>query len=257
MHLVCIRANIMNAMNDNNAQSQRCEQTRQHIYETALNSFRTRGYARTTMQEIAVAAGLELSLCQSYFPSKEAVALALYGEHVQALTAAMDLLPAGQLAERYHQTLRLAVLRLSNDREAMKALFGAAMIGGADLPIMDGTSAERLSAAYHRLVLGSDDALREETARDLGSVLFSFHMLLLVFWLYDRTPVQASTGKLLDFVCGVFESARPLFFLSAVPRGIARLAAIVGPRLREISVGTAAQDDARDGQQEDFDIHRD
>ena len=54
LHLVCIRANIMNAMNDNNAQSQRCEQTRQHIYETALNSFRTRGYARTTMQEIAL-----------------------------------------------------------------------------------------------------------------------------------------------------------------------------------------------------------
>ena len=50
------------------------------------------------------------------------------------LIAAMDLLPAGQLAERYHQTLRLAVLRLSNDREVMKALFGAAMIDGADLP---------------------------------------------------------------------------------------------------------------------------
>ena len=52
------------------------EQTRTAIFETALELFRDRGFDRTTMQDIAVAAGVAKSAAYYYFPSKEA---ALFG----------------------------------------------------------------------------------------------------------------------------------------------------------------------------------
>ena len=99
--------------------------------------------------------------------------------------------------------------------------------------------------------------LQEPKARELGIALYTFHMLVVVFWLYDRSPGQASTGKLVRLVHELFKLIRPMFFLPMIPQGIARLAEIVLPDLGDSSVGAAAQDDPRDGQHQDFDIHRD
>ena len=88
-----------------------------------------------------------------------------------------------------------------------------------------------LSRTYHRLVLRSDDALRDPKALELGIALYTFHMLLVLFWLYDRSPEQASTRKLVNLARELFKLLRPLFFLPLVPQGIAKLAAIVLPEL--------------------------
>ena len=194
-------------------------------------------------------------------PSPESVemglAWAVYSEHQASLEKMMKALPPGQLADRYHQTLTKALERMRPDRSALQGLFGRAMTDGSDFDLMGGPQARQLSQAYHRLVLYSDDVLQEPKARELGIALYTFHMLVVVFWLYDRSPGQASTGKLVRLVHELFKLIRPMFFLPMIPQGIARLAEIVLPDLGDSSVGAAAQDDPRDGQHQDFDIHRD
>src|ERR1700744_3436348 len=59
------------------------EQTRQHLFLTALDLFREQGFDPTTMQQIADRAGAAKSAAYYYFPSKEALIQAYY-DSVQA-----------------------------------------------------------------------------------------------------------------------------------------------------------------------------
>ncbi len=235
----------------------RSDQTRQHIYQRATECFGERGYDAVSMREIAAKADVSVGLIYHHFAGKEDIARCWYIEQVEALAAAMVGLPAGQLADRYRQALELNLRRLRPMRGAMSALFAGAMRSDAAASLMDSPPGHRLSSAYRQLVLDSDDALRESAATDLGIVLYMFHMLLIVFWLYDRSPGQATTEKLLAFWHEMFKLLRPLFFLPMVPQGMAKLARIVMPdgQHRTNSVSAAAEDDAGDGQHENLDIH--
>src|SRR5260370_17304181 len=59
------------------------EQTRQHIFQCALELFREKGFDGTTMQDVANRADVVKSATYYYFPSKEAIIQAFY-EAVQA-----------------------------------------------------------------------------------------------------------------------------------------------------------------------------
>ncbi len=183
--------------------------------------------------------------------------LALYDEFLDSHEAAIDELPYGQIADRYHRSLTSALALMAGERKAMAALFAAALAEDAPFDLLRGERAARLTRAYHRLVTKSDDALGEPKALELGIALYTFHMLIVLFWLYDRSPEQESTRKLLNLTRDLFKLLRPMFFLPMVPQGIARLAEIVLPELKRESERAAAQEDPRDSEHQDFDIHRD
>ena len=182
---------------------------------------------------------------------------ALYDEILDSLASNIDELPSGQIADRYHQSLTSALALMADERQAMAALFAAALAEDAPFDLLRGKRAERLTRAYHRLVQRSDDALRKPKALELGIALYTFHMLIVLFWLYDRSPEQESTRKLLNLTRDLFKLLRPMFFLPMIPQGIARLAEIVLPELKRESERAAAQEDPRDGEHQDFDIHGD
>lgn len=244
-------------MNSSSAPSSKDDQTRQHVYHRAAECFRKRGYDAVSMREIAAAADVSVALIDRHFASKEEIALCWYGDEVEALAGEMAGLPPGQLADRYHQALEMTFRRLRPMRGAIAALFAGAMRSDADFSLMDSPQGQRLSQSYRHLVLDSDDALREPKATELGIALYCVHMLLILFWLYDRSPEQESTDKLLAFAREMFKLLRPLFFLPMVPQGIAKLARIVMPDREQMadSISAAAQDDAGDGQHKDLDVH--
>jgi len=183
--------------------------------------------------------------------------LALYDEILDSLASKLDELPSGQIAARYHLSLTSALALMAGERKAMAALFAAALAEDAPFDLLRGERAARLTRAYHRLVQRSDDALGEPKALELGIALHTFHMLIVLLWLYDRSPEQASTGKLLNLTRDLFKLLRPMFFLPMVPQGIAKLAEIVSPELKRESERATAQEDPRDSEHQDFDIHRD
>lgn len=233
------------------------ESIRGEIAGQAARLFRAHGYAATNLEDIALAAGVSLEECRRHFPNRVAISWAIYAGHVDKQVAFAEAQPAGQLAERYHKVLQHAIDRLSVDRGALTMLFAAAMAEDADLDVMSGALAQRLASAYHLLVLESDDALRDNKALELGIALYTMHMLVVLFWLYDRSPGQASTQKLLRFVHELFRLLRPMFFMPMIPQGIAKLAEIVMPQMVGRSISAAAQENTGDGQQQDLDVHGD
>src|SRR2546423_826806 len=56
----------------------KAEETRARILSAALDLFRRQGFDRTTMREIASAAGVALGAAYYYFASKEALVMAFY-----------------------------------------------------------------------------------------------------------------------------------------------------------------------------------
>ncbi len=183
--------------------------------------------------------------------------LARYDQFLLAFEAAIDDLPSGPIADRYHQSLRQALALMAGERAALAALYAAALAEDAHFDLLRGQQAERLSRAYHRLVLASDDSIREPKALELGIALYSFHQLIVLFWLYDRSPEQEAAQRLLKLTRELFKLLRPMFFLPMVPQGIAKLADIVLPGLKQKSERAAAQEDPRDGEHQDLDIHCD
>src|SRR5262245_59477337 len=53
---------------------------RDRLYGTAIRMISERGYEATTLREIAKEAGVSVGLLYRYFPSKQAVIIALYDE---------------------------------------------------------------------------------------------------------------------------------------------------------------------------------
>lgn len=181
--------------------------------------------------------------------------LARYDQFLLAFEATIDDLPSGPIADRYHQSLRQALALMAGERAALAALYAAALAEDAHFDLLRGQQAERLSRAYQRLALASDDA--QPKALELGIALYSFHQLIVLFWLYDRSPQQEATQRLLKLTRELFTLLRPMFFLPMVPQGIAKLADIVLPELKRKSERAAAQENPRDGEHQNLDIHRD
>ncbi len=182
-------------------------------------------------------------------------ALSAYEAHLTRLEAAIDALPAGSMADRFALAMQDTLAWLERETGAIQALFSAAMRSDSTLDLMAGSQARQLARAWGGLVLGSDDALPAEQARQLGIALAALHNLLILFWLYDRSPNRAASRKLTRLVSELLKTLRPLYFLPMVRDGVARLADIMLPPAG--SIGAAAQEDPRDRQHEDFDVHGD
>lgn len=209
-------------------------QTRQLIYDSAIDLFQTQGYDETTMRDIATAADVSIGLTYRYFARKEDIVMHLYRNHLNELIDRMDTIPTGQLADRFHIVLTDTLTTLGEYRFALMALFGAAMHPNSGLSLMgtdDNPNGRKLTEGYHQLVLSSADALKEPKAAQLGVALYTFHMMILLFWLYDRSDDQQATHRLVHFVHELFKILRPMFILPMVPQAIAKLSHIVMPSL--------------------------
>ena len=171
--------------------------------------------------------------------------LAGYDQTLEALVATIDDLPAGTLADSYHQALQKALALLAPKRAETARLFAAALPDDSRFELLRGWRAERLALAYQRMALRADDGLREAQARDMGIALYAIHVAIVLFWLYDRSPGQAATKALLQLAREHLKLLRALFILPVAPKGIAKLAAIILPTLAQGSQSAAAQDDAR------------
>lgn len=220
------------------------ERTREHLLDTALRLFSTKGYEATTMREIAATADCSLGLAYRYFASKEEFVLALYARLEWEFAAQVDMLPPAPLAQRFGQTMRAKLAQLAPYREALGALAGTVLNPRSNVAVLGDTTAEvrgRVSAMFLQVVRGATDAPRERLARDLALALYGVHLALLLFWLYDRSPGQRATEELLQLACDALGVVRRLLRLPPLARALGRLARIMEPMF----AGGAGHSDGR------------
>jgi len=197
----------------------RAEDTRRRIYEAAMELFREKGFEQTTMRDIAARAGVALGGAYYYYSSKEAIVLAFYHEMQESSHEAILAAMAGhkKLKERLRCVIEQRFAALAPNRKFCDALFRHAPDSNDPLsPFSDETRAIRERSIEHlRIALeGGDVKVPADLKQQLPYILWLYHMGLILYWLYDRSPNQQRTEKLMEKSLGLLVN---LLRLSALP----------------------------------------
>jgi AcrR family transcriptional regulator len=177
------------------------EETRRHILDTALTLFRERGFDDTTIRDIASRAELSLGAAYYYFHSKEAIVGAYY-DYVQdehAARARDAFARGGTLKSRLRAALHTKIDIMQDDRRLVRALFRYG--GEPDHPLSwfgPKTRTQRLcSIEVFAEALGGE-TLPDDVREAAPVLLWTLHMGVLLYFLYDDSPGQRRTRKLID-----------------------------------------------------------
>lgn len=187
--------------------------TRERVLETALAQFRRRGFARTTMRDIADAAGLSLGAAYHYFRSKDALVLAYYewnqAEHERLAQAACP--PGADLRTRLSSLFRTKLDLLRRDRRLLAALFGN--LGDVSHPLSvfsKNTAAIRERSISLFVAVLDEPSVPDDLRGLLGRALWLAHLGVLLFFIHDGSPKQARTRELVDALVDLVASGIPL-----------------------------------------------
>jgi AcrR family transcriptional regulator len=181
----------------------RAEDTRRRIYEAAMELFREKGFDDTTMRDIAAKAGVALGGAYYYFSAKDAIVLAFYREMQEASGERIVAALAGKkkLKDRLESVIEQRLALLEPNRKFCAALFRHAPDRADPLsPFSEETRPIREGAIEHLRVAidGSDAKVPPDLKARLPYLLWLYQMALIMFWLYDRSPHQERTRRLID-----------------------------------------------------------
>jgi AcrR family transcriptional regulator len=180
----------------------KADATRARILETALATFRERGFESATMREIAASAGVAVGAAYYYFDSKDAIVMAFYQRAQVEMAPSLDAMLAE--AKTLEARLRGLITHKFKYFQANRALLGAlsAHIDPAHplSPFSRETIAirEQDTAFFARAVEDSKVKLPPNILSYLPRLLWLYQMGLLLFWVYDHSPRQARTQLLFD-----------------------------------------------------------
>jgi AcrR family transcriptional regulator len=175
------------------------EQTRQHIFRTALELFREQGFDATTMQEIALRSGVAKGAAYYYFPGKEAIIQAYY----ETIQAEQERICSQAFSGNASLKTRLSIAMHSKfdlaqeDRKLLGVVFRYTGEPGHPLSCLgEGTAEMRRRATQ----VFRDAIAKEKMPRDLQLLLpvalWALQMGLLVMFLYDSSQQQRRTRRL-------------------------------------------------------------
>jgi AcrR family transcriptional regulator len=211
----------------------KAQKTRETILAAALDLFARKGYQATTLRDIAAEAGVSLGLTYRYFAAKEELIIALYDRCADDLVRwAKEELPPGTLAKRFSAAMRADMRELAPFRDGFSTLFQVGLTPGSDTAVLGEKVAsvrEKVWATFLDVILGSRDAPREPQARDLATALYAAHLMIVLFWLQDRTEGQRATQELIDFAEDLLGRLRLALKLPMTAKILTRFVKIIGP----------------------------
>lgn len=177
------------------------EQTRRHIFETALTLFREKGFDATTMQQVAERAEVAKSAAYYYFPSKEAIIQAYYDDIQAAQEQHCEQVFAGtrDLKKRFAAVLHSKLDLAKNDRSLLGVVFRYTGEPQHPLSCLGPGTAEirrRSIAVFEKAI--ETERLPKDLAQLLPIALWALQMGLLIMFIYDESGGQHRTRKLAD-----------------------------------------------------------
>jgi AcrR family transcriptional regulator len=193
------------------------EQTREHIFQCALELFREKGFDATTMQEVASRADVAKGAAYYYFPSKESIIQAYY-EAVQAeqeRICADVFARTRDLKQRLRAAMHTKFDLAKQDRKILGVVFRYTGEPGHPLSCLGKGTAEirRRSVDIFRQAIAGEK-LPNDLVQLLPVALWALQMGLLVMFLYDDSKEQRRTRGL---ATGALELTLRLLGLARLP----------------------------------------
>jgi AcrR family transcriptional regulator len=182
---------------------------RQRLYDTAIRLIGERGFDQTTLRDVAAEADVSVGLLYRYFPSKQAIVLALYDQLSADQETRASSTPRGKWRDRFLATLESSLDVLRPHRTTLTALIPV-LVSNAPDGLFSSTTAfsrERVQRTFQNAVVGATDAPKPEVAAALGRLLYLVHLAIVLWWLLDRSPGQRATRALLRLVAEALPAA--------------------------------------------------
>ena len=142
---------------------------RDRLYATAMQLIAARGYEATTLRDIAKEAGVSVGLLYRYFPSKQAVVIALYDELSSDYARQAAEMPPGRWRDRFIFALKTSLDVLKPHRVALRALTPV-LVGDPEEGIFSASTAFsrlRVQQVFEQAVVGVERCA--ETAAGCGA----------------------------------------------------------------------------------------
>ncbi|MFN8006922.1 MAG: TetR family transcriptional regulator [Terriglobia bacterium] len=179
------------------------EQTRSRILETALDMFCERGYEETTMRAIAETVGVALGNTYYYFRSKEQLIQAFYGRiHEEMFEACRPVLKKERRLEARLAGVMEAMLEVIEPYHHLSGLlFKTAADPHSPLNPFSSESErvkEQSVALFKQVVLEARDRVPADLQEELPTLLWLYHMGVVLFWIHDSSPHRRRTKLLVD-----------------------------------------------------------
>ena len=182
---------------------------RERLYATAIQLIAARGYEATTLRDVAKEAGVSVGLLYRYFPSKQAVVIALYDELSSDYSRQAADMPPGRWRDRFIFALKTSLDVLEPHQVALRALTPV-LVGDPEEGIFSASTAFsrlRVQHVFEQAVVGSSDAPKQPIAAALGRLLYLVHLAVLLWWLLDKSTNQRATATLLSLTQQLLPSA--------------------------------------------------
>lgn len=175
-------------------------ETERRLYDTAIGLFTDRGFEQTTLRDIARAAGVSVGLLYRYFPNKRALVLALYVQLTKDFVDQALLMEPGRWRDRFGFALRTSLEVLAPHRDSLAALTPV-LLGESDTAVLGSGSRfsrDLVQLVFETAVEDARDAPKAAVAQALGRLLYVTHLLVILWWLLDKSPEQRSTTMLVE-----------------------------------------------------------
>jgi AcrR family transcriptional regulator len=184
--------------------------TRRRILEAARALFSEAGFEAATTRDIAAAAGIATGTLFNYFPSKEAIAMAMVAEALEEARRRFQARRAGDSLEEDLFALIVTELRcLRPHRSYLRPVLETAL---SPLARADASPAAEAIRVEHLEMVGRLVAARAP-AEPLSLVALNLYWTLytgvLAFWAGDASPKQEDTLAVLDHYLRAFVSSLP------------------------------------------------
>lgn len=195
---------------------QKSDETRRKILTAALALFRTQGFEKSTMREVAQRAGVATGAAYYYFDSKDALVLAFYEQAAEELgpLARKAAEPVKGLASKLREVVTVKIAYFAENRDVLRALLRT----GADPkhPLSPFSRQTKLIRdadieIFSEIVQNSGVSVPKDLAPFVPEALWMYQMGLIYFWLTDESDGQSRSRKLIDIsaktVAGLLELA--------------------------------------------------
>ena len=171
--------------------------TAEWIYRAALHLFREQGYTATTIEEIAQAAGVDMSTFFKYYPTKDAVLSHLGRQQLRLLEEAIAVIPDFDKLPAYGQILfvfNLLAAGVQGDREFLRIVTHG--IFSSAFAFSDtASSAHQLYELLLEIVRRGQERGELHTkaeAESMTLILLSTYFYTFITWLEMENPPQLS-----------------------------------------------------------------
>ena len=195
------------------------QEMRQRLYETAIHLIAERGYASTTLRDVAEASGVSVGLLYKYFPSKRAVVLELYDQLSADYATRAAEMHSGKWRVRFLFALRTCLEVLGPHRKTLAALVPV-LVGDPEEGLFASNTAfsrVRVEKVFQDAVVEATDSPGPRLAAPLGRLLYLLHLAVILWWLLDKSPKQRATEGVVGLLQRILPSAALALCFPPVP----------------------------------------